>query len=238
MDVSVWQVLIYLAPTVAHSDEAVRAECLPRVQGEHYISHYLRTIGHFLLAAGQRGWSGAAKLQEGSTDCRRGLASEGGELYEVDELLCRWFQSGCKLTCQLEWARTAAECVSGRIWTETRVHKFAAKGPRWPTPWLYGWQCQVCQSTTLRMTCLLYNCWINCHFIWSRHPRYPEDKWSSGLRCSPDSCSLQDELQSLWWSYNFSSSAIIRSEFLFDQNNYKTNDIPISLQLYFVFSVI
>lgn len=41
MDVSVWQVLIYLAPTVAHSDEAVRAECLPRVQGNiifHIIS--------------------------------------------------------------------------------------------------------------------------------------------------------------------------------------------------------
>lgn len=28
MDVSVWQVLVYLAPTVAHSDEAARAGCL------------------------------------------------------------------------------------------------------------------------------------------------------------------------------------------------------------------
>lgn len=65
--------------------------------GEHYISHYLRTIGHFLLAAGQRGWSGAAKPQEGSTDCRRGWRLKGGELHEVDELLGRWFQSGCKL---------------------------------------------------------------------------------------------------------------------------------------------
>lgn len=55
MDISVWQVLIYLAPTVARSDEACRGGMLPRVQGEHYISHYLRTIGHFLLAAGQRG---------------------------------------------------------------------------------------------------------------------------------------------------------------------------------------
>lgn len=46
--------------------------------GEHYISHYLRTIGHFLLAAGQRGWSGAAKLQEGSRDCRRLWRLKGG----------------------------------------------------------------------------------------------------------------------------------------------------------------
>lgn len=62
--------------------------------GEHYISHYLRTIGHFLLAAGLRCWSGAAKLQEGSTDYKR-----GGSLCEVDELLGRWFQNGCKLSC-------------------------------------------------------------------------------------------------------------------------------------------
>lgn len=40
MDVSVWQVLIYLAPTVAHSNEAVRAECLPRVQ-ENIIFHII-----------------------------------------------------------------------------------------------------------------------------------------------------------------------------------------------------
>lgn len=49
--------------------------------GEHYISHYLRTIGHFLLAAGQRGWSEAAKLQEGSTDCKRGWRLKGGNVW-------------------------------------------------------------------------------------------------------------------------------------------------------------
>ena len=65
--------------------------------GEHYISHYLRTIGHFLLAAGQRGWVGAAKLQEESMGLRRGWRLKG-KLYEVDELLGRWFQSGCEVT--------------------------------------------------------------------------------------------------------------------------------------------
>lgn len=49
--------------------------------GEHYISHYLRTIGHFLLAVGQRGWSGAAKLQEGSTDCRRSWRLKGAAVW-------------------------------------------------------------------------------------------------------------------------------------------------------------
>ena len=38
MDVSVWQVLIYLAPTVAHSDEAVRAECFQECRGTLYFT--------------------------------------------------------------------------------------------------------------------------------------------------------------------------------------------------------
>ena len=53
------------------------------------------------------------------------LASKGGELYEVDELLGRWFQSGCKpkQICQLVWARTVTECM---IWTETCVRYLRA----------------------------------------------------------------------------------------------------------------
>lgn len=38
MDVSVWQVLIYLAPTAAHSDEAVRAECFQECRGTLYFT--------------------------------------------------------------------------------------------------------------------------------------------------------------------------------------------------------
>lgn len=41
MDISVWQSLAVLAPTAAHSEEAVRAKELPRVQGNiifHIIS--------------------------------------------------------------------------------------------------------------------------------------------------------------------------------------------------------
>lgn len=49
--------------------------------GEHYISHYLRTIGHFLLAAGQRGWSLAAKLMERRA-VWEGLASKRGKRFQ------------------------------------------------------------------------------------------------------------------------------------------------------------
>lgn len=38
MDVSVWQVFIYWAPTVAHSDEAVRAECFQECRGTLYFT--------------------------------------------------------------------------------------------------------------------------------------------------------------------------------------------------------
>lgn len=96
MDVSVWQVLIYLAPTVAHSDEAVRAECFQECRGTLYFTlsqnnrPFPARYGPERLIRGCQAPGREHRLQER-------LASEGGKLYEVDELLGRWFQSGCEL---------------------------------------------------------------------------------------------------------------------------------------------
>lgn len=98
MDISVWQVLIYLAPTVAHSDEAVRAECFQECRGTLY----------FTLSQNNRPFPARCRPERLIRGCQapgrehrlqERLASKvGGGLHEVDELLGRWFQSGCRLS--------------------------------------------------------------------------------------------------------------------------------------------
>lgn len=96
MDVSVWQVLIYLAPTVAHSDEAVRAECFQECRGTLYFT-LSQNNRPFPARCGPERLIGGCQAPGRERRLQERLASEGGELYGVDELLGRWFQSGCKI---------------------------------------------------------------------------------------------------------------------------------------------
>ncbi len=98
MDVSVWQVLIYLAPTVAHSYEAVRAECFQECRGTLYFTLSQNNRPFPARCRPERRLIGGCQASGREHRLQEKLASKEGELYEVDELLGRWFQSGCNLS--------------------------------------------------------------------------------------------------------------------------------------------